>query len=377
MKNKDYIPVSGPWITQREIEYVADAAANAWYANANTYYDRFEKTFSAYLGVRYAVALPSCTAAIHLSLMALGIGPGDEVIVPDVTWIATAAPVSYVGAEPVFADIDPDSWCMSAEAFQANITSRTKAVIPVDLYGGLPEWDAISAIAEKAGIAVIEDAAEAIGSEYHGRKAGSLGTTGTFSFHGSKTMTTGEGGILVTDDEKVHKQVLFLRDHGRKPGDVMFFNEQVAYKYKMSAMQAAMGLAQIERIEELVNRKREIFDWYREELAGVDCLTLNAQKAGIKNSYWMITVILDSAAGVLKEDIMRKMEEKNIATRPFFHPLSSIPAYRKLPQSAAAREKNKVSYAISPYGVNLPSGLNMDREKVARVCNALKTIINA
>ncbi|MFC1515420.1 DegT/DnrJ/EryC1/StrS family aminotransferase [Thermodesulfobacteriota bacterium] len=370
------IPVSGPWITQKEIDYVADAAANAWYANANTYYERFEKAFGDYLGVEYAVALPSCTSAIHLSLLALGVGPGDEVIVPDVTWIATAAPITYVGAVPVFADIDPHSWCISTQALRDTITPRTKAVIPVDLYGGVPEWDDILAIAEHAGIAVIEDAAEAIGSEYNSKKAGSFGATGVFSFHGSKTMTTGEGGILVTDDEEIYKRVLFLRDHGRKPGDVMFFNHEVAYKYKMSAMQAAMGLAQIERIEELVERKREIFSWYQEELSGVDCLTLNAQKIGTKNSYWMITVIIDPAAGILKEDLMRKMEAENIATRPFFHPLSSIPAYREHPRAVEAREKNKVSYSISPYGVNLPSGLNLDREKVTVVCNALKTIIN-
>src|SRR5439155_2217506 len=238
------IPVSGPWITQKEIDYVADAAANAWYANANRYHERFEKAFAQYVGTRYAIALPSCTSAIHLSLAAKRIGPGDDVIVPESTWIASAAPVTYVGATTVFADIDPETWCMSADSFARCITPWTKAVIPVDLYGGMPDWDALRAVAEKHGIFVIEDAAEAVGSEYKGRRAGAFGDAGVFSFHGSKTLTTGEGGMLVTNDEELYRRALFLRDHGRQPGDHMFFNTEVAYKYKMSSLQAALGLAQ-------------------------------------------------------------------------------------------------------------------------------------
>ncbi|MDD1705619.1 MAG: DegT/DnrJ/EryC1/StrS family aminotransferase, partial [Methanoregulaceae archaeon] len=195
------IPISGPSITQKEVEYVTDAVRNAWYENANLFHERFEKAFAAYVGRLHAVTLPSCTSGIHLSLAALGISRGDEVIVPDVTWIASAAPVSYVGAMPVFADIDPETWCISAESLNACITTRTKAIIPVDLYGSMPDMDAIREIAGEHDLAVIEDAAEAIGSEYHGKRAGSFGDTGTFSFHGSKTLTTAEGGMLVTDDD--------------------------------------------------------------------------------------------------------------------------------------------------------------------------------
>jgi dTDP-4-amino-4,6-dideoxygalactose transaminase len=166
------IPVSGPWITAKEIEYVTDAVTNAWYEKANVYHARFEEAFATYLGVRFAIALPSCTSAIHLSLLALGIGPGDEVVVPDITWIATAAPVSYLGATPVFADIDSQTWCLSARSFEACVTSKTKAVIPVDLYGNMPDMDAIRAVARRNGVAIVEDAAEAIGSEYSGKKAG-------------------------------------------------------------------------------------------------------------------------------------------------------------------------------------------------------------
>ena len=242
------IPVSGPSISEKEIAYVTDAVTNAWYANANVYHERFERAFAEYHGVRHAVALPSCTSALHLSLLALGIGPGDEVIVPDSTWIASAAPIQYVGATAVFADIDPQSWCLSAESVEAYVTPRTRAMIPVDLYGNVPDYAALQAIARRHDLAVIEDAAEAAGTWSHGRPAGTFGATGTFSFHGSKTLTTGEGGMLITDDDAIHQRVLVLRDHGRAPGDTMFMNREVGYKYKMSSMQAALGLAQTERI---------------------------------------------------------------------------------------------------------------------------------
>jgi perosamine synthetase len=365
------IPVSGPWITQKEVDYVADAAQNSWYANANFYNERFEKSFAEYIGVNYAISLPSCTSAIHLSLLALGIGPGDEVIIPDITWIATSAPVSYVGATPVFADIDQKTWCLSGESFENCITPKTKAVIPVDLYGGLPDWDVVLEIAKKNNIYVIEDAAEAIGSEYKGKKAGVFGDTGTFSFHGSKTMTTGEGGMLVTDNEGIYNRILFLRDHGRKPGDLMFFNEEVAFKYKMSSVQAALGLAQLERIEELVEKKRQIFQWYKEELYEVEYIILNHEPPETKNTYWMVSVILDKRYNLQKHKLMELLIAKNIDSRPFFHPLSSIPAYKHLGESQIAHQRNYISYEISPYGVNLPSGFNMTKEKVKKVCGVL------
>lgn len=369
------IPVAGPSITQKEIDYVTDAVTNAWYGSANVYHDRFEQAFAEYLGVQHAMTLPSCTSAIHLSLLALGVGPGDEVIIPDATWIASAAPITYVGATPIFADIDERTWCLSAESFAASITPRTKAVIPVDLYGNMPDMDTIQEIARPRGIAIVEDAAEAIGSEYKGRKAGSFGDAGTFSFHGSKTLTTGEGGMLVTDDAKLFERARFLRDHGRKPGDKMFFNYEVAYKYKMSSMQAALGLAQLERIEELLELKRRTFQWYEEELKDVGGLTLNYAAPETKPVYWMVTVILDPKFDLPKERLMEKLGERDIDCRPFFHPLSSIPAYRDTEQARMARARNEVSYRITPYGLNLPSALNLTKEKVGIVCAALKEIL--
>ena len=371
------IPVSGPWITAKEIAYVTDAVTNAWYGNANVWHERFERSFAEYVGLKHAIALPHCTAAIHLSLLALKVGPGDEVIVPDCTWIASAAPVTYVGATTVFADIDPQTWCLSADSFASCITPRTKAVIPVDLYGNMPDMAALRAVAGRHGVAVIEDAAEAVGSEFQGRRAGSFGATGVFSFHGSKTLTTGEGGMLVTDRDDLNARALFLRDHGRLPGDRFFRNTEVAWKYKMSSMQAALGLAQLERVEELVTRKREIFSWYADELCNEARITLNHEAPGTRNTYWMNTAIIDAALGREKAWLMEKLLQRGIDTRPFFSPLSSLEAYQGQPEAAAARARNRVSYALSPRGINLPSALNLQRDDVRRVGTELRAALDA
>jgi perosamine synthetase len=372
----EHIPIAGPSITQKEIDYVTDAVKNSWYTDANQYHQRFEKAFADYLRVRYAIALPSCTSAIHLALLALGIRTGDEVVVPDITWIASAAPISYVSATPVFADIDDRTWCLSVEGFQECITPRTKAVIPVDLYGNMPDMAGIADLARQKGIAVVEDAAQAIGTELKGRKAGSLGDIGVFSFHGSKTLTTGEGGMLVTNIKAIYDRVLVLRDHGRSPGDKQFFNTEVAYKYKMSSMQAALGLAQLERVDELVERKRHIFSWYKERLTGVEGVTLNYEGPDIKNSFWMVTIVLDQKYGLGKDHLMEVLSERGIDPRPFFYPLSSLPAYAESQHAQAARQRNRVAYELSPFAINLPSALNLTEIEVTYVCDVLKQILS-
>lgn len=369
------IPVAGPWVTEKEVAYVADAAAGDWYGQAGRYTQRFENAFANYIRVPHTVSVPNCTAALHLALAGLGVGPGDEVILPDVTWIATAAPVQYVGATPVFADMDPGTWCITPASVEECITTRTRAVITVDLYGSIPDMDALSTLAGEHGIAVIEDAAEAIGSEYHGRAAGSLGDAGAFSFHGSKTLTTGEGGMLVTASAELQERVLFLRDHGRSPGDRYFCNAEVGFKYKMSSLQAAFGLAQLERVDELVDRKRSLFGWYAERLGGIDGVSLNIEPAGTKNSYWMVTVVLDPGYGVTGRELMDFLDENWIDTRPFFHPLSSLPAFNSTEQAGVARRRNSIAYRVSPYGLNLPSALALDEGQVDRVCDVVRKAI--
>lgn len=376
MENENRIFVSGPSITDKEVEYVSEAVRKAWYGNANYYNEKFEHDFKNYVGCDYAIALPSCTSALHLALLALGVGKGDEVIVPDITWIATAAPVCYVGAKPVFADVEEDTWCLSPSSVEKNISPKTKAIIMVDLYGNVPDVNGIKKIAEKYKIPIIEDAAEAIGSSYNNLKAGSLGCIGTFSFHGSKTMTTGEGGMLVTNDKDIYSKCLKFRDHGRAISDKMFWNDLVAFKYKMSSMQAALGIAQLERIEELVNHKREIFYWYEKNLKGIDRIKLNCEKVGIKNSYWMVTIVWEHEVyGITKEEFIKELKKFNIDSRPFFYPLSMLPAFKDLSLETNYSKLNAASYKISPYSINLPCGMDMNLEKVNYVCDKVKEIL--
>jgi perosamine synthetase len=369
------IPIAGPWITELEVDYVADAVRSAWYENAGEILVRFEERFAAQLGRRYALSLPSCTSGIHLALAALGIGPGDEVIVPESTWIASAAPITYVGASIVFADVDPETWCIDTERLASYFTPKTRAIIPVDLYGGMPDMTRLQEVAAEHDIAIIEDAAEAIGSRWGGAPAGSFGLASVFSFHGTKTLTTGEGGMVVTDDATLFERMQFLADHGRQPGDRSFFQQEVAFKYKMSSLQAALGLAQLERLSELVEKKREIFSLYRDAFADLDQLTLNIEPEGSYNSYWMVTALvdrqLDLSIGTLREELGRR----GVNTRPFFHPLSSLPAFSEQAHVARARELNSVAYDLAERGLNLPSALRLGETEVSRVAAAMREIL--
>jgi perosamine synthetase len=289
---KSRILYTKPSITDLEVRYAADAAANGWGDQCYAYINRFEDLFRRHLGVNFAIATSSCTGALHMGMAALGIGPGDEVIMADTNWIATAAPVVHLGAKPVFVDILPDSWCLDPALAEAAITPRTKAIIAVHLYGNLCEMDRLLAIGRKHGIPIIEDAAEAIGSVWHGKRAGSMGRFGVFSFHGTKTLTTGEGGIFVTDDPDLYEQVLTLSNHGRARGQTrQFWPEVVGFKYKISNLQAAIGCAQMERIDELVGRKREILATYKASLAGLPGVSLNPEPTGTVNGAWMPTVV--------------------------------------------------------------------------------------
>ncbi|WP_417789507.1 DegT/DnrJ/EryC1/StrS family aminotransferase [Terasakiella pusilla] len=371
---KNY-PVAGPWITNKEIQYAADAAANGWYETAGNYPARFEQAMAERIGRKYAISLPSCTSGLHLSLAALGLSEGDEVIVPELTWIASSAPISYVKATPIFVDCDPLTWCMDTKAFEKAITPKTKAVIVVDLYGSMPDMDAILEIANRHNIAVVEDSAEAIGSTYKGKAAGSFGLVSTFSFHGSKTLTTGEGGMLLTDDQDFYERCMVLRDHGRASTDVSFFNQEVGYKYKMSALQAALGLAQTERLDDLVARKREIFSLYEEGLKDLP-LTLNAEPKNVRNSYWMSTVVLSPDLEIDKTTFAQKLAKKGVQTRPFFHPLSSIPAYSKTESAKNATKRNPIAYKVSPYGLNLPSALKLEKQDIKEIVEIIRQTIS-
>jgi perosamine synthetase len=372
----EHIPNMGPWVSDLEEAYVARAAREAWYGGAGKFVRQFEQSFADYIGVRHAIAVPHCTSALHLALLALGVGKGDEVIVPESTWIASAAPITYVGAQPVFADIDPTTWCISPQSIERLITAKTRAVIPVGLYGMPADMPAIRKIAEKFKLHVIEDAAQSLGGKYSGKMSGSGADIAAFSFHGTKTLTTGEGGMFVTDDEAIFERAQFLRDHGRSRANYKnFFNTEVAYKYRMSDLQAAFGLAQLERIGQLLEKKRQIFEWYRIRLAQIPGITLNVEPPGFVNSYWMTTAVLDPSFGLTTADIRSKFDEHGIDVRPFFHPLSSLPAFAGYPNVQEAQASNKSAYSISPRAFNLPSALQLSEAQVEKVCGLLKKFL--
>jgi perosamine synthetase len=372
------IPVAGPAITDEEVALVADAAKNAWYENAGGYIAQFERMIADYCGVKHAIAVSHATSAIHLALATLGVKEGDEVIAPDITWIASVAPIYQTGAEAVLVDIKPDTWCIDPDAIRRAITPRTKAILGVDLYGSMCDWTEIEAIAREQGIKVIEDAAEALGSSLNGKRAGCFGDISVLSFHGSKTVTTGEGGMLLTNDETLYKRALFLRDHGRTNVQgryQMFFNSEIAFKYKMSAIQAALGVGQMKRIDALVQHKRDTFEWYRKRLSGLNGVTINVEPDGVFNCFWMPTIVLDPELGVTRNDIMEGLDARGVDSRPFFTPLSEMPAFAERKPAQRHASANVVSTRIAPYAVNLPSSALTTEDDVDYICDCIVEII--
>ncbi len=367
-KYKKIIPITGPSITEKEVKYVAQAAKDGWNENHLKYVTLFEEKFAQYIGRKYALATSSCTGALHLSYLALGLKEGDEVIVPNITWIASVEPLYWMRIKPIFADIDPDTWCISPDDIKRKITNKTKAILVVDLYGSMPDMNSIEKIAKEYNLKIIEDAAEAIGSEYYGKKAGSFGDVSCFSFHGSKTLVTGEGGMLLTGNRKIIEKARFYNDHCKDPKKI-FWNLEIGYKYKMSNFQAACGLAQLERIEELIEKKRKIFSWYKKRLSNIPGIKLNVEPPHTKNSYWMVTVVFDKKYKITKEKLMKELLRFNIQTRPFFYPLSSLPAIK-------CEADTPVAFDISSRAINLPSGLNLNEEQVDYVCKKLIEVLH-
>ena len=300
-----------------------------------------------------------------MGMAALDIGPGDEVILADTNWIASAAPIVHLGATPVFVDILPDSWCLDPALVEAAITPRTKAIVAVHLYGNLCDMDRLLAIGRRNGIPVIEDAAEAIGSVWHGKRAGSMGAFGSFSFHGTKTVTTGEGGIFVTNDDMLYEKVLTLSNHGRARGQTrQFWPDVVGFKYKMSNIQAAIGCAQMERIDDLIQRKRRIFEYYANALAATPC-RLNPEPAGTVNGYWMPTFVVDEGWPFDRDALLSELKKNQIDGRVFFWPLSQLPMFEPQPQ-------NRVAYEICRRAVNLPSYHDMGTADLDRVIETVR-----
>ena len=362
---KSRIHYTKPSITELEVGYATDAAANGWGPACYRYIELFEQAFAAHLGVKHAIATSSCTGALHMGLAALGIGPGDEVILADTNWIATVAPIVHLGATPVFVDVSSADWCIDPGAVEAAITSRTKAIIAVHLYGNVCAMGQLQEIGRRHGIAVIEDSAEAVGSQYEGQRAGSLGAFGTFSFHGTKTLTTGEGGMFVTSDDELYERVLTLSNHGRARNQTkQFWPDMVGFKYKMSNVQAAIGYGQVQRIDALINRKREIMAMYRQRLEGKFGIRMNPEPAGCINGAWMPTVVFERSSQVTREMLQSRLAAENADARVFFHPLSSLDMFPSC-------EANVHAYDLPGRAINLPSYHDITTEEIERVCGAV------
>tara|TARA_B100000401_G_scaffold60218_1_gene35239 strand:- start:147 stop:1250 length:1104 start_codon:yes stop_codon:yes gene_type:complete len=356
-----------PSITDLEISYASDAAKNGWGDDCYKYINKFENLFKEHLGVEYAIATSSCTGAIHIGLSSLGIGPGDEVIVADINWIASVSPIVHMGAKPIFVDVDINSWCIDTNKIRDAITPNTKAIMAVHIYGNICNMDELLSISNEYNIPIIEDSAEAIGSEWNSKKAGSIGTYGTFSFHGTKTVCTGEGGMFVTNNEEIYEKSLTLSNHGRsRYQKKQFWPDMIGFKYKMSNIQAAIGCAQLERIDELISKKRKIFNFYKDNLKNLP-VKFNPEPENTKNGYWMPTIIVDEGIKFDRDDVLKKFSQENIDARVFFWPLSSLPMFEEVKQ-------NHVSYSLNVRGINLPSYHDLTEEQQERVIKVINNI---
>ncbi len=368
---KSRIPYTRPSITEAEVRAAAEAAEHGWGERCYESIVHFERGFARWVGVRHAIATSSCTGALHLGMAALGIGPGDEVVLADTNWIASAAPILHLGATPVFVDIRPDSWCIDPSLAERAVTCRTKAIVAVHLYGNLCEMDALRSVGERHGIPIIEDAAEAVGSEWGGRRAGSMGRFGVFSFHGTKTITTGEGGMFVTDDDALFERALTLSNHGRARGQArQFWPDMLGFKYKMSNVQAAIGCAQLARVDELVARKRAILAGYRARLGALLDVSLNPEPAGTVNGAWMPTVVFAPGTGVTRERLQQAFADEQIDARVFFHPLSGLPMFTPCPSNVHA-------WDIPGRAINLPSFHDITEDELDRVAAVVRSCLVA
>lgn len=363
------IPYTKPSITNLEVEYACDAAATGWGDKCYEYIHKFEKAFAKYLGVKHCIATSSCTGAMHMGLHALGIGPGDEVILADTNWIATAAPIVHLGAKPVFVDILSNTWCIDPEKVKASINSRTKAVIATHLYGNLCEIEKLKHICSDANINLIEDAAEAIGSSIGTKKAGAMSEFSTFSFHGSKTITTGEGGILATNNSEIYDKAFTLSNHGRsKHQNKQFWPDEVGYKFKMSNVQAAIGLAQLKRIETLILRKRAILEQYKYNLKDLTAVSMNPELSGTINGAWMPTAVFDKSLGIGQKRLLQVFAEQKIDARVFFWPLSSLPMFKE-------NLLNRNSYDIPTRSINLPSFHDIRDDQINQISEIIIKLV--
>ncbi|MDE1845877.1 MAG: DegT/DnrJ/EryC1/StrS family aminotransferase [Candidatus Micrarchaeota archaeon] len=360
------IPMYEPKLGEEELANVTEAVKSTWISSKGKFITQFEEEFAKKVGTKYAVATSNGTVSLHLAMAALGIGKGDEVIVPTLTFIASANTVKYTGAKPVFVDSNKEYWCIDPEKIEKRITKKTKGIMPVHLYGHPCDMDPILEIAKKHDLFVIEDAAEAHGAKYKGRTVGSFGDISSFSFFGNKIITTGEGGMCTTDDEALYQKMRVLRDHGMNPSK-RYWHDVIGYNYRMTNMQAAIGVAQVHKMDEVIARKREIARLYEKNLSSLakkGYITLSPQMEWATSVYWMYNILLKGKAKLGRDELMEKLGAKGIETRPIFHPLHMMPPYKQ-------SRRYPIAEKIGLSGISLPSGPTLTDEQIKEVCNAV------
>jgi len=369
LKLKRRIPVANPEIGQEELANVIKAVKEGWISSRGEFISEFEKLFASFIGVRHVIACSSGTAALHLALLALGVKHGDEVIVPDITFAAPANMVIAVGAKPVFVDVNKEYWCIEPSEIRRKITPRTKAIIVVHLYGHPAKMDEIMEIAEDNDLYVIEDCAEAHGAKFRGKIVGSIGHVNCFSFYANKIITTGEGGMVTTNDDEIADKVRLYRDHGMRP---RYWHIVPGFNYRMTNLQAAIGVAQVKKLPKLIEKKRWIAEMYRELLEDISGLIHHPEMEWAHCVYWLYSILIEKDLKITRDELMRELEKEGIETRYFFKPLHLMPAYK---EHVVAKENFSVSTYLAERGLNLPSGPRITEEEITYVASTLRKII--
>jgi len=359
---KNMIPVCEPNIGREELENITEAVKSGWISSAGEFVEKFEKEFARFLGVKHAISTSSGTTALHLALSALGVKPGDEVIIPDLTFVATAHAIRHCFAKPVLVDVTRSYWCINPDRIEEKITDKTKAIVPVHLYGNPCDMKPILEIAEKHGLFVVEDAAEALGSEYMGRKVGSFGDIGCFSFYGNKIITTGEGGMCVTNNDDLAERMRLLRNQAMHPKR-RYYHVDVGYNYRMTNVQAAIGLAQVRKLDTFIAIKRANARLYSLLLSDCDDIVLHPEEPWAKSTFWMYSVLVDK-----RDKVMLELKKEGIDTRPFFIPMHQLPPYHD-------NNGYPASDYLGMHGLNLPSSTRLTDDEVSFVCEKLLKIV--
>ena len=364
------VPVNAPLITDSAKRYVVEALESGWISSAGPFVEEFERRFAREIGVNHAIATSSGTTALHLALATLKLGPGDEVIVPDFSMIATACAVLYTGATPVFVDVEPDIYTLDPERVATAITARTRAILPVHIYGHSADMDPLRALADRHQLTLVEDAAEAHGARYRGHACGSLGDFGAFSFYGNKIISTGEGGMLTTDDAALAARARYLRDMAHRPGQ-RFVHDELGFSYRMGSLQAALGVGQLEHLAQFLAHKQWMAAAYGARLSGIRGLHLPVTRPWALNVHWMYAVRVDDRFALSRDQFRAALLALGIETRDFFQSCASQPMVRA---RLGDQPQCPVSERIAAAGLYLPSGLALTPAQLDQVCDAIHAL---